>query len=72
MLEILKWTATACLIVGFGFVAAGVQPFIYLQLFGGVLWSIAAIQMKDRPLIVTNLVMTTAGLIGLLVGYILK
>ena len=72
MLETLKWTATACLIVGFGFVAAGIQSFIYLQMFGGVLWLVAAVKMNDRPLIVTNLVMTTAGVIGLLVGYILN
>ena len=71
MLETLKWCATACLIVGFGFVAAGVQSFIYLQMFGGVLWLIAALKMGDRPLIVTNLVMTSAGVVGLLVGYFL-
>jgi len=72
MLETLKWSATACLIVGFGFVAAGVQPFIYLQLFGGVLWLIAAVKMGDCPLIVTNSVMTTAGIAGLVVGHFLN
>ena len=66
MLDKLKWTATACLIVGFGMVSAGFFEFIYLQLFGGVLWLIAAAWMRDVPLMVTNGVMTAAGILGLL------
>lgn len=66
MLDRLKWTATACLIVGFGMVSAGFFGFIYLQLFGGVLWLTAAAWMRDVPLIVTNGVMTLAGVLGLL------
>lgn len=65
MLSKLKWTATACLIVGFGMVSAGFFSFIYLQLFGGVLWLLAAAWMRDVPLIVTNGVMTLAGILGL-------
>ena len=68
MLERLKWTATACLIIGFGMVAAGQFAFIYLQLFGGVLWLAAALWMRDKPLIATNAMMTAAGVIGLLFG----
>ena len=69
MLEKLKWTATAGLIVGFAGVAAGVYEFIFLQLTGGVLWLIAAAYMRDRPLIVTNGVMTAAGVLGVLWNY---
>jgi hypothetical protein len=65
MLETIKWTATALLIIGFGGVSAGFYNFIFLQFAGGILWLVAAVWMKDRPLIVTNAVMTTAGLIGL-------
>jgi hypothetical protein len=36
-----------------------------VQLTGGVFWLIAAIWMKDKPLIVTNGVMTVIGLTGL-------
>lgn len=69
MLERLKWTATALLIVGFAGVAAGVYEFIFLQLTGGILWLIAAAYMRDRPLIVTNGVMTAAGVLGVLWNY---
>ena len=66
MLNQLKWTATACLIVGFGMVSAGFNDWIYLQLVGGVMWLTAAAWMRDVPLIVTNGVMTLAGVGGLL------
>jgi len=66
MLNKLKWTATSCLIIGFGGVAAGFFAMIYIQLLGGILWLTAAAVMRDRPLIVTNAVMTTAGVLGLL------
>ena len=65
-LNIVKWTATAFLIVGFGLVSAGFYDAIYIQLTGGVLWLTASIIMRDTPLIVTNGVMTLAGVVGLL------
>jgi hypothetical protein len=69
-LDTLKWTATACLIVGFGLVSAGLADFIYLQLFGGVLWLTASVIMRDVPLIATNGIMTLAGVAGLLYKYL--
>jgi hypothetical protein len=66
MLSAVKWTATACLIAGFGLVSAGFYEFIYVQLAGGVLWLTASVAMRDVPLIVTNGVMTAAGIAGLI------
>ena len=66
MLAVLKWSATACLILGFGAVSAGFYDWIYLQLFGGVLWLVASAWMRDVPLMVTNGVMTAAGVLGLI------
>jgi hypothetical protein len=65
MLSSLKWTATALLIVGFGLVAAGFHSMILIQLAGGAMWFTASVIMRDRPLIVTNGVMTLAGVAGL-------
>ena len=69
-LDILKWAATSCLIIGFGGVAAGVYEFIFLQLFGGLIWFTASVIMKDIPLIVTNGVMTATGIVGVIYKYI--
>jgi len=66
MLAAVKWLATACLIVGFGAVSAGFYEFIYLQLAGGVMWFTASVIMRDVPLMVTNGVMTAAGVLGLI------
>jgi hypothetical protein len=68
-LNTIKWTATALLIVGFGLVSAGLQDAIYIQLAGGILWLTASLIMRDVPLIVTNGVMTLAGILGLLYRY---
>jgi hypothetical protein len=67
-LDILKWTATAILIIGFGFMSAGFTWGWYLQITGGVLWLTAAVIMKDKPLIATNLMMSIAGILGRLLG----
>ena len=66
MLSAVKWTATACLIAGFGAVSAGFYDWIYLQLLGGAMWFTASLIMRDVPLIVTNGVMTAAGVLGLI------
>lgn len=69
MLNSLKWTATLFLIVGFGLVSAGFYSAILIQLCGGVMWFTASCIMRDRPLIVTNGVMTLAGVLGLAYQY---
>jgi hypothetical protein len=70
MLSVLKWSATAALILGFGAVSAGFYDFIYLQLLGGALWLTASLIMRDVPLIVTNGVMTAAGILGLIYQHV--
>ncbi len=64
----LKWIATATLIIGFGFFSAGYDFGWYLQILGGGLWFIAGWMMKDRPIMVTNALMSTVGIIGRLIG----
>ena len=66
MLAVIKWTATAALILGFGAVSAGFYDWIYLQLAGGAMWFTASVIMRDVPLMVTNGVMTAAGTLGLI------
>jgi len=68
VLETLKWTATSFLIVGFGLFSAGIDFGWYLQIFGGMLWFVASVIMKDKALMATNGVMTSVGIIGKLLG----
>jgi len=61
-LEKIKWAATATLIVSVALNAANFYPLgPIIQVSGGVLWSWASLRMKDKPLIITNLVMTALG-----------
>ena len=69
MLQFLKWSATAILIAG-TFVNAG-YPELYpigpaLLVFGGFVWLAASVIMRDAALMVTNLVMSTVGLLGII------
>jgi len=68
MLNVLKWVATATLIIGFGLMSSGNTDGWSLQITGGILWLIAAVMMKDKPLIATNATMTIVGIIGRLFG----
>lgn len=71
--QILKWIATVILIVG-TFVNAGF-PELYpmgpmLLALGGVFWLLVSLIWKEPALIVTNIVLTTVGIGGILVYYI--
>lgn len=71
--QILKWIATAILIVG-TFVNAGF-PELYpmgpaLLALGGVFWLIVALIWRESALIVTNIVLTCVGIGGILLYYI--
>lgn len=63
MTQTLKWLATAILIVGTAVNGLGYYPEGPLLLvLGGVIWLAVAVKVRDWPLIVTNLVMSTVGL----------
>lgn len=63
MLQLAKWMATAILIAGTAVNGLGVYPLGPLLLvLGGVVWLAVAVKLRDWPLIVTNLVMSTVGL----------
>ena len=66
-LDRIKWLATAILIVGTGVNSLGFYPAGPIMLIvGGFIWLFVAVRIKDRPLIVTNLVMSLVGLAGVL------
>jgi hypothetical protein len=70
MNSILKWLGTAILIVGTAVNSLNIYPWgVVMLIIGGWLWLVVAIRIKDRPLIVTNLVMSMTALIGLVWQY---
>jgi len=65
----LKWLATFTLIVGSFVNALGVYPLgPIILIMGGSLWLAVSIMWKEKSLIVTNAVMTLAGITGLLLS----
>ena len=67
-LEVVKWVATATLIVGTVINSLGYYPEGPLVLaFGGYIWLAVSIMWKDWALITTNLVMSTTAIV--LVAY---
>jgi len=65
IVETLKWLGTATLILGTAINGLNFYPEGVLVLaLGGAFWLAAAVMVKDRPLIVTNLVMMLTGLVG--------
>ena len=70
--KILKWVATAILILG-TFINAN-RPDLYplgpgLLALGGVVWLIVSVMWKEAALIVTNGVLTLVGIIGIFLHY---
>ena len=65
IVETLKWLGTATLILGTAINGLNFYPEGVLVLaLGGAFWLAAAVMIKDRPLIVTNIVMMLTGLVG--------
>ena len=65
MIKLVKWAATTVLIVGTAVNGLGIYPLGPLMLvLGGFMWLFVAVRLRDRPLIVTNLVMSLVGLAG--------
>jgi len=72
IVEILKWLGTATLILGTAVNGLNFYPEGVLVLaLGGAFWLAAALIVKDRPLIVTNLVMMLTGLVGVVYNMVI-
>lgn len=70
MNAILKWLGTAILILGTAVNSLNIYPGgVILLILGGWIWLAVAIRIKDRPLIVTNLVMSMTALVGVVYRY---
>ena len=69
--QILKWTATAILILGTAVNSLGYYPLGPIILVaGGIVWLTVAIMWKEPALIITNAVMSAVGAGGLLINYL--
>jgi len=64
-----KWFATSVLIVGTGVNSMGYYPLgPIILILGGIIWAIVAVAWKEPALIITNLIMSLVGIIGLLIS----
>lgn len=69
--QILKWLATAILIMGTAVNSLGYYPLgPIILVLGGVIWLIVAVMWKEPALIITNAVMSTVGIIGLVYTFL--
>ena len=69
MLEYIKWTGTACVIIAAGLRGLGLhEADIAVSIIGACLWGYAAVAMKDKPLFVVNAFVIVAILVGLMVS----
>ena len=69
LLNVLKWTATALLVPAGYMTQAGYSQGPTLLYIAGLIWLAAAVMMRDRALIATNVVMAVAGTVGILQKY---
>ena len=68
---ILKWIATASLIVGTGINAFGIYPLGPIILaVGGLLWLVVSVMWREPSLIVANAVLFLVGTGGIVLNYI--
>lgn len=66
MTDLLKWIATAVLIIGTAVNSAGYYPAgPILLILGGIIWLIVSIRWREPALIATNSLMTLAAVIPL-------
>ncbi len=67
---VLKWAATATLIIGTAVNSLKVYPLgPIILVMGGLMWLVLSIRWKEPSLIVTNLLMTATGIVGLVYAY---
>ena len=69
LLNVLKWTATGLLVPAGYMTQAGIAHGTTLLYIAGLIWLAAAVMMKDKALIATNVVMAIAGTAGILQKY---
>lgn len=68
--QILKWTATAILILGTAVNSLGYYPLgPIILVIGGIVWLIVSVIWKEPALIITNAVMSAVGAGGLVIAY---
>ena len=68
--NILKWLATAILIVGTAVNSLGIYPLgPIILIVGGLVWLIVSCMWKEYSLIVVNAVMTLTAAVGLAIHY---
>lgn len=69
--DVLKWTATALLIVGQLVTSLNIYPLgIILLIIGGMTWLVVSIRWREPSMIATNSFMTLAALAGLAWHYL--
>ncbi len=66
LLNVLKWTATALLVPAGYMTQAGLAHGPTLLYIAGLIWLVAALMMRDKALIATNVVMAVAGTVGII------
>ena len=69
LLNVLKWTATALLVPAGYMTQAGLAHGPTLLYIAGLIWLVAALMMRDKALIATNVVMAVAGTVGIIQKY---
>ena len=66
-LLIIKWAGTILCLIGIGLTSFNIYPLnIFLSLAGSGLWTVAAIQQKDAPLFLVELVAVFLYCIGVM------
>jgi len=72
-IDAVKWLGTIVLIIGTAVNGLNFYPLgVLILATGGLLWLTAAVLVKDRPLIVTNLVMSLTGLAGVVYNFFIE
>ncbi len=70
LLNVLKWTATVLLVPAGYMTQAGYAHGPTLLYIAGLIWLVAALMMRDKALIATNVVMAVAGTVGIIQKYV--
>ena len=69
VLQILKWTGTVLMVPAGYMTQAGYATGPIMLYIAGLIWLAAALMMRDKALIATNIVMAIAGTVGIIQKY---